>query len=842
MQAWHAESREACLAALETDAAAGLTAAEAAARLPRYGPNDLPRRAVPGWASLLLRQTKGPLALLLLAAALVSLALGELADAGFILSVLVINAVIGAMQERKAEQGAAQLDRLVSRTATVLRGGARQRIDAAGLVPGDVVELAPGDASPADLRLIETSRLAFDEAALTGESLPVEKDAGTILDREAPLAERATMAFAGTHALRGRGRGLVVATGRETELGRIAGAVAAGRRAPPLVERMERLSRLLGALVVAAVVLFAAVEAYLGTSLDEIFFTAVALAVSAIPEGLPIAVTVALAVAARRMARRNVIVRALPAVEGLGACTLIATDKTGTLTRNELVAAIGWLPNHGRLPAEAASLRELAEVAAVCNEATLDHGKPIGDTVDAALLTLAARHGLVDHALALRARVVDSQPYEPQQGYALMHLAGETFAKGAPEKVLAMCRPEREALAAAEALAREGYRVLAVARGAGVPRTTPKGLRLVGLVGLIDPPRPEAAAAVRRAGEAGLLVSMVTGDHPATALAIARDLGIAAARDAAATGPELAALERRPEQLRELVGRTRVFARTEPLQKLAIVTALQDGGHAVAVTGDGVNDAPALAAADIGVAMGRGGTDAARAAADLILTDDNFASIVAGIEEGRLAFANIRKVVAFLLSTSAAEIGLFFVAIVAGLPLPLFAVQLLWLNLVTDSIQHVALSVEPPELGLMQQGPRRKEEPLLNWRVGEQVACAGAAMAIVGGGYFGWLLAHERTLEEARNLLLLLMVCFENIQVLNCRSDHRSIFRMPFAGNPWVLVVIGLTQAVHIGAMFVPGLRDVLGIAPVGLADWATVAALSLSLLLALEIVKFARR
>lgn len=660
--------------------------------------------------------------------------------------------------------------------------------------------------------------------------------------------------------LRGRGFGVVVATGRETEIGRIAASLTDIESAPPLVLRLRRFSATAGIVVVTAVLVFAAVQLWLGAPLAEIFFVSVALAVSAIPEGLPIAITVALAVAVRRMARRNVIVRALPAVEGLGARSLIASDKTGTLTLNRLTIATVWLPGQGRvdLTTTAAvrgddltpeALGELATVGALCNEASLGEGEAaVGDTVDLAFLAFAETLGRRREELVRSEPVASAIAYEPENRFgATFTYRGDRIrisVKGALETVLAMCEGgAAPAQDAAEQLAGEGHRVLAVAEGwagtgAALDRSALRGLTLIGLVGLIDPLRPEARDAVRQAQDAGVRVCMVTGDHPKTAAAIAEQLGIPAGPEDVVSGQEIARLAADPAAFRALVARRRVFARVEPLQKLSIVEALREAGHFVAVTGDGVNDAPALAAAHIGVAMGRSGTDVARRAADLIVTDDNFASIVAGIEEGRIAYANIRKVIAFLISSSAAEIGIFFLCLLAGLPLPFVAVQLLWLNLVTDSVQHVALSMERGEPDLLSRGPRAPSEPLFDRRMIEQTGLAGLTMAGLGAGYFGWLLAQGRSIGEARNLLLLLMVCFQNVHVFNCRSERRSAFHQPLRSNLWIPAVVVLTQGIHIGAMHVPVLNEVLRIAPVAWSEWVQVAGISLLLIPTMEVYK----
>lgn len=878
---WHARSAEQALAALASGPA-GLGAEEAARRLAEVGPNVLPRPRAPGVVAIYLRQFVNPLVYLLVAATLVSLAVGEAADALFIFVVLQFNAAIGTVQEWKAQASAEALDKLISNSAVVLRDGRPDKIDAAGLVPGDVVQLETGTRVTADLRLIEARELSADESLLTGESTPVTKEPTAACAPEAPLAERRTMLYAGTTVLLGRARAVVTETGGRTEIGRIAETLRRGDpEPPPLVRRLARFSRLIGAATVALIALLGLAQVLQGTPLVTVFLVAVALAVAAIPEGLPIAITVALAIATNRMEARRVIVRALPAVEGLGACTVIASDKTGTLTCNELtvkqvrlfggdrggrrveIGGEGFEPSGsiqvaGASPTEqeTAALRRLAETAALCNEASLRLAEGgaewIGDTVDVAFLVLAAKLGLARETLSAERPQVGMIPYEPHRRFAASFtLAGdggaEAQVKGAAEVVLPMCAgDEGEAiLAAADRLAADGYRVLAVARGpvaldqarAGAAEAL-AGLELLGLVGLIDPVRPEVPAAVATCREAGISVCMVTGDHPETALAIARELDIAHHPSQVVTGAALAAAASRREDFDRLVHEGLVFARVEPVQKLDIVQSLQRGGDFVAVTGDGVNDAPALTAANIGVAMGRGGTDVARQAADLIIADDNFASIVGGVEEGRIAYDNVRKLIYLLIATGLGEIVLFLLAILSGLPAPLTAVQLLWLNLVTNGIQDIALAFERGEPGVLRRRPRPPGESLFDRTMLVQVAVAGGAMGSVAFAFYGWCLAQGLGHETAQNLVLLLMVLFENAHALNARSETRSVFQIPIRANRFLILAILGAQAVHVSALYLPGLSDVLGTRPVGALDWVLVAALAASLVVVMEVYK----
>ncbi len=869
----------------------GLTRVEASARLASAGRNALPRARPPTLAAIFLRQYPSPLIYVLLAAAVVSLLLRDFSDAGFIFAVLLINAGIGTVQEFSAERSADALRRLATARARVERDGEIREIDAEEIVPGDVVLLESGTRVPADLRLLSEHNLAVDESLLTGESLTVSKDANAVVAADSASADRVNMAFAGTIVTTGRAHGLVVATGLDTSLGRIAASVLGKPPAkPPLLLRMERFTNLIAIGVGVAAILVAAVALARGMGLAEVFVLAVALAVSAIPEGLPVALTVALAVGMERMARRNVIVRRLVAVESLGSCTSIASDKTGTLTVNRLTVrrlqfpdqppweATGEgvvpegtfvLPEGADRSTHEALLDRLSRAAVLANEAVLAErdGDWVGhgDTVDVALLVMAHKAGIVGEAAAHDAPQVSAIPYEADQRFAASlnryPEASRASVKGAVETLLAMCA--RMATAAGDvpldpdriraqerALADQGYRVLAIADGelslaprSAFSRDHLSELTLLGLVAMSDPLRPEAKDAVEACSSAGIAVSMVTGDHPLTALAIARDLGLARKPDEVATGKDVAdALAEGEHMLDELVSGTRVFARIEPQQKTAIVESMQRAGHFVAVTGDGVNDAPALRAAQVGIAMGESGTDVARETAALVLTDDNFASIVAGVEEGRIAYGNIRKVIFLLISTGAAEIVLFALALAANVPLPLVAVQLLWLNLVTNGIQDVALAFEPAEGNELARPPRPPAERIFNRPMIERVLLSAVVIGGLAFGAYQWLLAQGYEVETARNGTLLLMVLFENVQAFNSRSESLSVFRHNPLRNKLLFFGTIAAQLVHIGAMYTPGLSDVLGVQPVSFEQWSELLLLALILLAAMELYKWLRR
>jgi Ca2+-transporting ATPase len=858
---WHCLTPDEALQALESGRE-GLSEAEAAKRRERYGANILPRAARPGWTAILLRQFANPLVLLLIAAAAVSLAIGEVEDALFIAVVLIFNAAVGAVQEKSAESSAEALDRYLESQVRVLRREGERSLPASQLVPGDVVSLESGDAVPADLRLLESHRLTADESLLSGESLPVSKDAGLELPEETLLTERRNMAFAGSTVNGGRALGLVAATGLSTEIGGISGALA-GRadQPPPLVLRIQRFTRKLSIASVVIVAVIGLADYARGAELIEVFITAIALAVAAIPEGLPIAITVALSIASRRMARRNVIVRALPAVEGLGACTLIASDKTGTLTENRLTLLRAYTPLGGEqdlsVRGEAGdALTRLLRAGLLCNDARGQSEEDlVGDAVDRAFLTAALRQGIDIAAARAGCPRLYGIPYEPERKYqATFHQEDQPQApscllacvKGAAEVVLPLCEElPPEVPSVAEALAAQGLRVIAVAEGeveelqAHEAEHPPEGLRFLGLVGLSDPLREGAKEAVAACRSAGVKVCLVTGDHPRTAVAIARELGLDAEEDRVVTGREL---QKENGELDARIARTEVFARVEPLQKLRIVESLMRAGHYVAVTGDGVNDAPALRSANIGVAMGRSGTDVARGAADLILTNDAFSSIAAGIEEGRAAYDNVRRVTLLLLATGFGEIVLFLLALVSGLPLPLFAVQLLWLNLVTNGIQDMALAFERGEPDSLKRPPRPPSEPLFDRRMAEQVSLSGLYIGL-GAFLVYWLgLSWGWSEEEARSATLLMMVLFENVHALNCRSERRSILRLPLSGNPLLILSILGALGLHVAAAWIPGLNSTLGVVPPTWEMLALLAPLALGLILLMEVYKRLRR
>jgi calcium-translocating P-type ATPase len=874
---WHALSESELRAALDTSQD-GLPAAEAEARLARYGPNRLEEIPPPSDLAILLHQFKSPLIYILLVAAAVTFALGDEVDSAVIGSVLVLNAAIGFVQERRAEASVRALMGLVSPQARVVRAGREWELDSADLVPGDVVLLESGVRVPADLRLTAATSLQVDESLLTGESLPVTKRAEP-LDPDVATAERVNMAFTGTVVTSGRGRGYVVATGTATELGAISEHVR-HESSPdtPLQQRMARFARVVGLVIGGSAAGAFAVGVALGESAAHMFKVAVALAVSAIPEGLPVVLTIALALGVRRMARRHAIIRSLPAVETLGSTTVIGSDKTGTLTENRMTVLEVWSAGVTYpVGADAEVGRALPEplrltlvTGVVANEAEMyltDDGlETTGDPTEAALLVAASRLGVEPGGARSDLEEVASIPFEPERRYsASVRRSGDehvVFVKGAPEKVASMCRSmatdrgDRSldaelVLGAARAMAARGLRVLAMAYRPAPPdtlvgeivdaaRVELDGLVFLGLQGMLDPPRRGVREAVEGCRRSGIRVVMITGDHALTARAIARDLGIASDDAPVLTGAELEDMD--DGELRARVPQVAVYARVSPEHKLRVVRAFQHHGDVVAVTGDGVNDAPALKAADIGVAMGRSGTDVAREASDMVLTDDNFVSIYAAVEEGRVTFENLRKVTFFLISSGAGEVVMIFVALLLRWPLPLVAVQLLWLNLVTNGIQDVALAFEPGEKEVLDRPPRRRREGVVSALLWERTVVAGVVMAAGTLFVFRWEFDHGSSLEHARTAALTTMVWFQAFHAGNSRSETRSVFAVDPFSNRFLLVGVVVALGVHAAALYVPATQFLLHVEPIGVTTWALVLPVGASIVAAMEVHKLLRK
>lgn len=879
---WHADPIREIIQTL-TSSENGLSQGEALIRLEEYGPNRLPEIRPPSLLIVFIRQFRSPLIYILAAAAIVSLFIGELTDAGFIAGVLLINAAIGSYQEWRAEKSGYALRKLLRIEACVQRDGEVRQLPAEDLVPGDVVWLESGNRVPADVRLITAHGLEIDESLLTGESLPTLKDHSFAGVESAVLSERQNMAHAGTIVTRGRAKGIVVATATFTCVGQLALDVLerTGGESPLLI-RMKRFTAVVAVSVLAAAVAIGALSVLGGSlSIADAFVFAVALAVSAIPEGLPVAMTVALAVAITRMARRGVIVRQLAAVEGLGSCTYIGSDKTGTLTCNELtvkevllfdgqvlnITGEGFAPVGQVLKddipivsCETIGLERLARVAVLCNEAELHirdgEWSWRGDTVDIALLSLGHKLGCNRKNSFSTYPQVNQIPFEPEHQYAATYHATADgtliLVKGGPERVLSMCNHSADgtsidsAESMAANLAARGFRVLALADTtidqSISPSDTPSepdNLAFLGYVGMIDPLRAGVVEAIHTCHNAGIQISMITGDHPLTALSIARELQLAREDSEVVTGKDL--MEASEDELVRIVRRAGIFARVTPHQKLEIVQAAQRAGHFVAVTGDGVNDAPALRAANIGVAMGKSGTDVAREASDLVLSDDNFGSIIEGIEEGRVAYDNIRKVIYLLISTGAAEVILMGLAVLFRSPLPLLPVQILWLNLVTNGIQDVALAFEPGETGVLARKPRPPRERIFNRLMIERTLVAAFTMGLIGFATFHWLVPanpSDQELASARNLLLFLFVLFENFHIGNCRSETRSIFTLSPLGSPILLTGTLTAFSVHVLFMYLPFGQTLLGASPLQLREVIIVLGLAFLIVPVMEIQK----
>jgi magnesium-transporting ATPase (P-type) len=872
---WHALSADEALQALGADADAGLDASEAARRLAANGPNALPE-AVPrsAWRGFVL-QFRSPLVYLLGVAAILAVVLGHYGDAVVIAVVVVANAAIGSLQEGRAERSMAALRRLSGLRVTVLRDGVEQTMNAGDLVPGDLLLLAAGDAVGADARLLETAGLQTAEAALTGESVPVAKSVAP-LPAPTGLADRSGMVWSGTQVAAGRGRAVVVATGVHTEVGRIAGLTErAEEPATPLEVRLERFGR---ALAGVALVLFAAVMALgtlRGVPLGDLLMVAISQMVSVVPEGLPVAMTIALAVGMQRMAARGAIVRRLSAVETLGSTTVICSDKTGTLTRNEMTAVALWLPPAdaraaravevegigwapvGRLVEDGApadtqdtALVALLHAGVLCNDAALrapagDEAawSVTGDPTEAALLSLAAKAGIDVDALRVQVPRGAELPFDADTklmvtGHPEAGGGWVVVIKGAPEAVLRLVAPAegaatvRAAQAAVEAMAGRALRVLAFAR-VRLERFDPAdgidvlagGARLLGLVGQIDPPRDEARAAVARCRTAGIRPVMVTGDHKLTGLAIARQLGIADADTLAVDGPELERMD--DAALQRVLGRIAVFARVQPAQKLRIVEALQARGDVVAMTGDGVNDAPALARADVGVAMGITGTEVAKGAARIVITDDDFATIVAAVEQGRVVYGNLKKVILYLFATSVDEVCLLMIALAAGWPLPLLAVQILWINIVTESTVTVNLVMEPPDGDEMRRAPSPRDDRLLDRAMLLRLAVLVPTAVAVCTGWFAWRLSQGAPIELVRTETFTLLAFTQWFNVLNCRSAIRSALHGGLLRNRWLVGGLAASVALQGLVLYAPPLQALFHTVALPAATLLTLAVLA---------------
>ena len=882
----HALPADAVLHALNTPLENGLDSDEAVRRLTECGANALPPPPRRGPLMRFLLQFHNVLIYVLLAAGVVTTLLGHAVDSAVIFGVVVINAIIGFLQEGKAERALDAIRDMLSPRAHVLRDGRRQEIAADRLVPGDIVFLASGDRVPADLRLVDVRSLRIEEAALTGESLGVDKATAPV-STDAALGDRTSMAYSGTLVSYGQGAGVVVATGAATEIGRISTLLGTVEgMSTPLLRQMAGFSQFL-----TWVILGIAVAAFVfGTQLrgytpDEMFLAAVGLAVAAIPEGLPAIMTITLAIGVQRMARRRAIIRRLPAVEALGSVTVICSDKTGTLTRNEMtvqrvicadgqlsVSGAGYAPQGGFergmrefTVAEAPLLADIGRACLLCNDAELslhsEEWRMVGDPTEGALMTLALKAG-IDPRLQREALPRDDViPFESEHRFmATLHHDhrgdARVMLKGAPERVLSLCSisrrldgeaapldPEAWQQAMDEA-AGEGMRLLAVAE-----RRSPGGGRaltfaeveagdftLLAVLGIADPPRTEAVKAVSNCLAAGIRVKMITGDHAATARAIGQQLGIA--REVKVmTGAEIEGLT--DARLAELAPDIDIFARASPEHKLRLVEALQVRGEVVAMTGDGVNDAPALKRADVGVAMGHKGTEAAKEAAEMVLADDNFASVVAAVEEGRTVYDNLRKAIAYILPTNIGQAAMVFAAVLFGLTMPITPAQILWVNMVTAVTLALALAFERPEADIMRRPPRDPAEPLLNGLLAWRIVFVGCLLVGGGMGLFLWESARGATLEAARTAAVNALLMGEVFYLFNVRNLRGSVLnREGFFGNSYVLLAIVLLAVCQALFTYLPALQQLFGTVALGGDEWLRILAFGVLLLFVVEIEK----
>ncbi len=859
---WHTIGPDETVARLDVRPDTGLDTAEVERRLARHGRNEIrEQRRRPSWR-MLLDQFSDFMILVLIAAAVVSGFVGEVEDSIAIVVIVALNGVIGFVQEYRAERAVAALKLLAAPSATVRRGAEPKTMTAAELVPGDIVLLEAGNVVPADLRLLETVQLKVDEAALTGESVPTEKRTAALSRGDLAVGDRVNMAYKGTVITYGRGSGVVVATGMETELGNIAallGNEAGGKT--PLQKRLTRFGQRLALACIAICVIVFTVGLLRGEALVLMFLTAVSLAVAAIPEALPAVVTISLALGARRMVRKNALIRRLPAVETLGSVTYICSDKTGTLTENKMhveqIYAGAELPDAPAPAAGGEPLDLLYRALALSNDATrTSSGELIGDPTETALYLAAAAADWDKATLQADAPRVAEIPFDSERKrMTTVHRMADgvvAFTKGAPEAVLARCHQalgrsgsvplQTDAvLAEAERMAAAGLRVLAFAfrRWPELPRAmtaehVESGLTFLGLVGLLDPPRPEARAAVSLCRSAGITPVMITGDHPATARAVATRLGIIAEGAAVMTGLQLAVLS--PEELGERVRHMRVYARVAPEQKIKIVRALQDNGEFVAMTGDGVNDAPALKRADIGVAMGITGTDVAREAAHMILLDDNFATIVSAVGEGRRIFDNVRKFIRYTLTSNSGEIWTIFLAPFLGLPIPLLPIHILWINLVTDGLPGLALAVEPAEHGIMERPPRPPRESVFAHGMWQHIVVIGLLMG--GVSLFTQAWAYYTGSAHWQTMVFTVLALSQMGHVLAIRSERDSLFRQGLSSNLPLLGAALLTVALQLATIYAPGANQLFKTVPLSAGELIACLGLSAVVFVAVEIEK----
>jgi P-type Ca2+ transporter type 2C len=882
MNTWHILNQDEAYTKLGTGPQ-GLTNSEAASRLQKFGPNELQAaHRVSPW-EILLAQFKNVLILILLGATLISLFLGHGIESIVIAVIVLFAVLLGFVQEYRAERAIEALRKMAAPNATVLRDGGELKIPARDLVPGDTILLHTGDRVPADVRLTEAVNLQIDEAALTGESVPVEKNTRALDKPDLPLGDRRNMAYAGTVATYGRGRGLVVDTAMQTEFGKIAQMiqdVETGKT--PLQQNLDKVGTQLARAAFVVVAIIVALGLIRGQPFIEMLIFGIALAVAVVPEALPAVVTISLAIGVQKMVKRNALVRRLPAVETLGSTTVICSDKTGTLTKDEMtvrrlysagqlfsVSGGGYTPqgefssNGGTPVTPPPALREMLAAAVLASDTQLvklagGEWDIKGDPTEGALIVAAAKAGLHKEALDADFPRVHEIPFSSEtKRMTTLHQTGSgllAYAKGAPEVILASCDEvltangpapldaagREQILEQAQSMASEALRVLAVACKPGTtPDSAERGMTFLGLAGMIDPPRAEAKAAIAVCVEAGIRPVMITGDHPLTARAVARELNLLRNGGRILTGADLEMMS--DEELRAQVEEINVYARVSPADKLRVVTAWQSRGHIVAMTGDGVNDAPALKKADIGIAMGITGTDVTKEAAAMTLTDDNFASIVAAVEEGRGIFGNIKKYLMYLLSSNIGEIGLMAGSALLGLPLPLSAVQILFVNLATDGLPALALSVDPAEPDLMRRKPRNPRTGIFTPAVVILMVIGGMWSTLVNLGLFTWALSSGRSLSEAMTMAFVSLILIQFFKAYNYRSDHLSVFAGIFS-NRWLNLAILFDLLLMVAILYLPFLQAAFDAYPLPLEDWLVVFAIAFTISPVLELAKWMLR
>jgi Ca2+-transporting ATPase len=887
---WYQQSPEEVAQSLDTSLTTGLSSGSAQSKLETFGPNELKEQEGKSFLQKLIAQFSDFLILILIAAALISVFVGEAKDAIVIMSIVIINALLGLYQEGKAEKALEALKKMASPTAKVLRDGNPQEISSSQLVPGDLVILETGDIIPAALRLVESSNLKVEEASLTGESVPVEKRAQETYSEEVSLGDRHNMAYMSTIITYGRGRGIVVETAEGTEIGKIAAMIQTFEEEPtPLQRKLNQLGKVLGMTTIAVCVAVFGIGLLQGREILEMFMVSISLAVAAIPEGLPAIVTIVLAIGMNKMVERNAIVKKLLAVETLGATSVICTDKTGTLTQNEMtvvkvladnklieVEGTGYEPvgdfkleGSTITTKESSGLKLLLTIAALANDAKLDNSsgmyRIIGDPTEGALITLAGKAGIDSAELNHMYKRIEEIPFDSERKmmttfHDMPNDEGvSSFTKGAPDIIIDRCNriildgkvseftPElkSEVLRVNSELSRAALRVLAFAFKEypslptdPSPDENESDMIFVGLTGMIDPPRPEARDAIALCKKAGVNAIMITGDYKETAFAIAKDLGMADTEDQAIMGEKIDGMS--DEELKEVVKNTKVFARVSPEHKVRIVSALRANGDIAAMTGDGVNDALAIKKADIGVSMGITGTDVAKNTADMILTDDNFASIVAAVEEGRIIFSNIKKFVYFLLSCNIGEILLVFTSILMNLPVPLLPIQLLWLNLVTDSFPALALGVEKGEPDIMNQPPRNPDEAILDRRM--LVGVTFQAIAVAAASLSAYLLALRmyglENIEEARTITFATLIVAELLRAYSSRSQKFTLVKIGiFSNKSMVYATLGAFLLL-LAVIYIPFMNGIFYTFPLSFVDWEIVLSFAFIPLVVGELTK----